>query len=64
MTAGEFSIWLMRMKALRGWSNAECARRLGTNPNSVINWSRRGCPRYIKLATERLEQPEKQEAAE
>ena len=50
MTATDFAAWVAHMKETRGWSERECARRLGCGVNQIARWRSYDAPAYIGLA--------------
>jgi hypothetical protein len=56
MTAAAFAAWVAHMKATRGWTAAECCKRLGSGNNQVRRWKISGAPFYIALACAALSQ--------
>jgi hypothetical protein len=52
MTGPAFTAWLAHM----GWTNARAHRELGCGINTILEWRRKGGPRYIDLACEALAQ--------
>jgi hypothetical protein len=45
MTAAAFAAWVAHMKATRGWTAAECCKRLGSGNNQVRRWKIRSISR-------------------
>lgn len=50
MTGADFAAWIAHMRETRGWSQAECLRRLGAGMNQAARWREHGTPLYIALA--------------
>ena len=54
MSPADFLAFLAFAKDRFGWSEAEAARQLGCDKNSITNWKRYGAPKYIELACSTL----------
>jgi hypothetical protein len=50
MSGKDFTAWVDRMKATRGWSGRQCAIELGCDKNRIAVYKAGGAPKYIALA--------------